>query len=423
MFSSTMIASSTTKPAAMVMRHQREVVRLKPIRYITPKVPISETGTATAWHQRGTAVSQEKKNHHHDEGYRQQHRALDVAQRLADRTRAVIGDDHLNGRRKRRLQVRQFRFRAIDRVNDVGAGLPEQDHEHGRLAVRQADISDVFDAVRDVRDVGKSNGSAVAIGDDERAELSSRRRLIVGKDLEARIALVQRALRRVGVCGCQGGANVFQPDAVLEERKRIQVDANGRQRAAADLHLPHACYLTEFLLQDRGRKIVDLPGRQRLGGQRQDHDRRVSRVDLAICGVCLERGGQIGARRIDGSLHIASGAVDVAVQPELQGDARRSDGARRRHFVDIGDRAQMTLKRRCYRRRHGHGLAPAMEACTEMVGRSTFGIGETGRRKTATTPARINPRVSNVVATGRAMNGAEMFMARCVARCQAGSPS
>ena len=46
-FSSTTIASSTTKPVAMVSAISEKLLREKPARYMTPKVPISDTGTAT----------------------------------------------------------------------------------------------------------------------------------------------------------------------------------------------------------------------------------------------------------------------------------------------------------------------------------------------------------------------------------------
>jgi len=54
------------------------------------------------------------------------------------------------------------------------------------------------------------------------------------------------------------------------------------------------------------------------------------------------------------------------------------------------------------------GLAPGSDACTEIVGKSTCGSGETGSMKNAAMPASRTPIVSSVVATGRAMNGAEM---------------
>jgi hypothetical protein len=41
--------------------------------------------------------------------------------------------------------------------------------------------------------------------------------------------------------------------------------------------------------------------------------------------IGLEAGGQIGARGVDRRLHVARRAVDVAVEAELQGDARIAD--------------------------------------------------------------------------------------------------
>src|ERR1035438_7746099 len=47
MFSITTIASSTTKPVEMVNAMRERLSMLKSNKYITAKVPISETGTAT----------------------------------------------------------------------------------------------------------------------------------------------------------------------------------------------------------------------------------------------------------------------------------------------------------------------------------------------------------------------------------------
>ena len=55
------------------------------------------------------------------------------------------------------------------------------------------------------------------------------------------------------------------------------------------------------------------------------------------------------------------------------------------------------------------GLAPGSDALTEMVGKSTCGSGAIGSNWNASAPAKATPRVISVVATGRAMNGAEMF--------------
>src|SRR5260370_31331937 len=53
--------------------------------------------------------------------------------------------------------------------------------------------------------------------------------------------------------------------------------------------------------------------------------------------------------------------------------------------------------------------APGRLAVTEIVGKATGGNGETGSTWNAIAPAMATATVSSVVATGRWMNGAEMF--------------
>src|ERR1700761_3043462 len=55
------------------------------------------------------------------------------------------------------------------------------------------------------------------------------------------------------------------------------------------------------------------------------------------------------------------------------------------------------------------GLAPGREAVTKIAGTSILGSGATGRNLNVAIPANATPNVSNIVATGRAMKGAEMF--------------
>jgi hypothetical protein len=58
------------------------------------------------------------------------------------------------------------------------------------------------------------------------------------------------------------------------------------------------------------------------------------------------------------------------------------------------------------------GLAPGRFAPTEIVGKSTWGSGETGRKRKATMPDRSIANVMSDVATGRRMNGTEKFEER-----------
>src|SRR5271169_592297 len=63
-------------------------------------------------------------------------------------------------------------------------------------------------------------------------------------------------------------------------------------------------------------------------------------------------------------------------------------------------------------------LAPGKLALTEIVGKSTWGSGETGRTSKAMAPAMAMAIVSKVVATGRWMKGSDTFIRnpRVVAR-------
>jgi hypothetical protein len=56
------------------------------------------------------------------------------------------------------------------------------------------------------------------------------------------------------------------------------------------------------------------------------------------------------------------------------------------------------------------GSAPGSDAETEIVGKSTCGSGDTGRSRNAIIPANRSPTVRSVVATGRRMNVAEIFI-------------
>ncbi|MEY9494102.1 hypothetical protein ABIF33_003122 [Bradyrhizobium elkanii] len=58
------------------------------------------------------------------------------------------------------------------------------------------------------------------------------------------------------------------------------------------------------------------------------------------------------------------------------------------------------------------GLAPGSVACTEIVGKSTCGSGDTGSLKNATMPAAASPNVNSVVATGLRMKGVDGSMAQ-----------
>ena len=70
---------------------------------------------------------------------------------------AVDRHGDVDGGRDRGLQLRQQRLDAVDRVDDVGAGLAIEDDQDGRLAVGEAGIAQILDRIDDIADVGQAH--------------------------------------------------------------------------------------------------------------------------------------------------------------------------------------------------------------------------------------------------------------------------
>ena len=167
--------------------------------------------------------------------------------------------------------------------------------------------------------VGEAHRTAANVADDHRQVIGCGLGLIIGLNLPAMLRVLDRTFWAIGVAGDDGGAHVFEAEAELVELGQVEFDAYGRQCTAANRHLPHAFDLRQFLRQHGGGGVVHLPARQSVRRETEDHDRRVGRVDLAVGRVVRQRRGENCTRRIDCGLHIARGAVDVAVEIELQG--------------------------------------------------------------------------------------------------------
>ncbi len=164
------------------------------------------------------------------------------------------------------------------------------------------------------------------------------------------IADLDGALRAVRVRGGECRSHVLEPDLVLVERVRVELDPHRRQGAAADHHFADAVDLRQLLRQHGRGGVVELAPSQGVGGQRQDQDRRIGRIDLLVGRIGTQARRQVGTRGVDRRLDVARRSVDVAVEAELEVDAHRADGRRRRHLGDVGDLAEMALERRRDRR-------------------------------------------------------------------------
>ncbi len=306
---------------------------------------------------------------------------LDVGHRGPDGHGLVEhgGEGHVGG--QQRVQVGHRGADAVHRVDDVGAGLAEDDEQRSRLAVGEADRAEVLDRVVDLGHVGQPHRGPVAPGDEQGSVLAGEAELIAGGDLPRPLGPVQLALGAVDVRAGQHRAHVLEPDPVAGERVGVQLHPHRGQRAAAHEHLAHAVDLGQLLLEDRGGHVVELAGARGGRGQRQDHDRRVGGVHLAVGRVARQVRRQLPARRVDGRLHVAGGPVDVAREIELQGHARRAEEARRGHLGHRCDAGELPLERR------GHRGGHRLRARAGQPGRDADGgevhLGQWGHRQQA----------------------------------------
>ena len=121
---------------------------------------------------------------------------------------------------------------------------------------------------------------------------------------------------------------------------------------------------------------------------------------------------QIGERGVERRLHVARGAVDVALEIELHGDVGHPERAGRGDLGHAGDLASRRSSGAATVAAMVTGSAPGRLADTRMVGkvrrRHARDGQEIGRRRCR---SRSSPIASSVVPTGRRMNGAEKFIA------------
>ena len=275
-----------------------------------------------------------------------------MSERRAYGDATVAGKIQIDVAGQCRAQLRQQSLHPIDDLDDIAARLLEKDQHHRRFVVDIAHIAHILDRVADLSDVAKQHGTTVAIGDDEIGVVGRVLRLVVGVELKAALAFVDRAFGAIGVRGRKRGANLLHGDPVIEQSAGIEIDAHGRKRAAADIDIADSVDLKKTLLKNRRRAVVELARRERLGGEREDQDRRLGGIESTIGRLCLERGRGIRACGVDRRLHVARRAVDVAIEAKLQNDAGRADRVLGGHLGDVRDLAETPLERRGHRGRH-----------------------------------------------------------------------
>ena len=163
----------------------------------------------------------------------------------------------------------------------------------------------------------------------------------------------QFALWTIRIRRTQSRSHCIQPHTQFVEQGRIQLSAHCRSRAAADKHLANSVYLREFLRQDGISGVIHFWESENVGSEGQDQNGRIGRINFPVRGIAGEIRRKLAAGGIDCRLHVAACSINVAIQIELQNDARRTKLAGRRHLINSGNPPELTFQRRGYGRSHG----------------------------------------------------------------------
>src|SRR6478752_8593301 len=190
--------------------------------------------------------AQEYEDHHHHEHDCRHQRELHVVDRGADGLGAVGNDIQLYGWRDRSFELRQERLDAIDRLDDIGAWLALNGENDGALLVVPAGDQVVFRPLDGPADVADAHGRAIAVGDDQVVVGVGLQQLIVGIEREALLRPVERALGQIDIGLAQHVAYIFEADAAIGERLRVDLHADRGLLPSADADLADSVDLRNF---------------------------------------------------------------------------------------------------------------------------------------------------------------------------------
>ena len=123
------------------------------------------------------------------------------------------------------------------------------------------------------------------------------------------------------------------------------MDSNGRLLLSANRNLSDAADLADLLCKFDVCVVVHFCERHRIRGRREDHNRAVGRIDLAIDRRRRKVGRKLPPSGIDCRLNIVGSAVDIAVEIELHDDGCNAEAAGRRGLCDARNLRELAFER------------------------------------------------------------------------------
>ena len=295
--------------------------------------------------ERGSPVAQKEKYHQHHQRHREQERMLHVLNAGPNRGSAIHRHLQMHGGGDLLLQLREELPNVVDGLDNIGIRLPIDDHKNRRLAVIDPRHPHIFDAVGDRGDISQPHRRGIAERHHQLAVFGRREQLVCGGDRTGIDAVVNAPLGAVGIGRLQRPPHVVEAEAEPLQDHRIEADAHRGRGSAADEDLSDSWHLRNFLLDNRGGRILQLGSVVERGGQRQNHDGGVGGIHLARGWI----GGQVGRQAATGCvhrrLHVAGGRVDVSAEVKLQRDGGLPERAGGGHFGDASNQAELPFQR------------------------------------------------------------------------------
>ncbi len=274
-------------------RHQGEIVEREAAQVHDCACPDQGDRNRHCRNERRVHIAQENEHDEHDQQDRDEQRSLDVADRGADGQRPVEHHDEVVTTRDRRLQSWESRFDRIDGLDDVGAGLTEDDQIDTGLTVEEPGLADCLLRIDDIGHIRQMNDAPVEVAHDQRFVVLRPRYLAVDDDVGSDLAVGQLSLGNIGVLSRDGACDGRQTDSVVVELGRIQLYPHGRVRRPHHGDLTDSADLGNTLSYDgrglivQGWYVIDV----RL--QAEDHDRGVRWVHFPIGRIRGKIRGQV----------------------------------------------------------------------------------------------------------------------------------
>ena len=259
MFSIITMASSTTKPVPIVSAISERLSSEKPQNHMTPKVAISDSGSATPAMMVARMVRRKMSTTVMTSAMLST--SVNCTSRIEARMLVVASCTTVSVAPTgiERCSFGSSLADALDRLDHVGAGLAlDVDDDRRHALVPAADLV-VLEPVDDVGHVLEQHRRAVAIGEDDVAIGLGRRDLVVGRDGVGLVRAVERALGAGDIGGDDDVAQLLERDAVIGEPRQVGLDADRRPDVALHRDAADAGELAQPLRQQRVGDVAERP--------------------------------------------------------------------------------------------------------------------------------------------------------------------